>query len=124
MDLILKCSNALKTSLSVNAFHILRSQPTIVFGIQQYHFGPVVLLLINIVAVWLMDVTFICRIVICTLCKSYAYSIVLSPCVTVTHIICLHFDFLINPLTPNDPYRGRTAPLTSKVAFYIFIQQI
>ena len=30
----------------------------------------------------------------------------------------------INPLTPNDTYRGRTAPLTSKVAFYIFIQQI
>ena len=30
----------------------------------------------------------------------------------------------INPLTPNDPYRGRTAPLTSKVSFYIFIQQI
>ena len=29
-----------------------------------------------------------------------------------------------NPLTPNDPYRGRTAPLISKVAFYIFIQQI
>jgi len=31
---------------------------------------------------------------------------------------------LINPLTPNDHYRGRTAPLTSKVPFYIFIQQI
>ena len=31
---------------------------------------------------------------------------------------------LFNPLTPNDPYRGRAAPLTSKVAFYIFIQQI
>ena len=30
----------------------------------------------------------------------------------------------INPLTPNGPNRGRTAPLTSKVAFYIFIQQI
>ena len=30
----------------------------------------------------------------------------------------------INPLTTNDPYRGRTAPLTSKVAFHIFIQQI
>ena len=30
----------------------------------------------------------------------------------------------VNPLTPNDHYRGRTAPLTSKVAFYIFIQQI
>ena len=35
----------------------------------------------------------------------------------------LDFHFF-NPLTPNDPYRGRTAPLTSKVAFYIFIQQI
>jgi len=33
---------------------------------------------------------------------------------------CLH----INPLTPNVNYSGRTAPLTSKVAFYIFIQQI
>jgi len=31
---------------------------------------------------------------------------------------------VFNPLTSNDPYRGRTAPLTSKVAFYIFIQQI
>jgi hypothetical protein len=30
----------------------------------------------------------------------------------------------INPLTPNDPYRGRTAPLTAKVSFYIFIQKI
>jgi len=34
------------------------------------------------------------------------------------------FSLDINPLTPNDAYRGRTAPLTSKVAFYIFIQQI
>ena len=30
----------------------------------------------------------------------------------------------INPLTYNDDYSWRTAPLTSKVAFYIFIQQI
>ena len=30
----------------------------------------------------------------------------------------------INFLTPNVNYSGRTAPLTSKVAFYIFIQQI
>jgi hypothetical protein len=30
----------------------------------------------------------------------------------------------INPLTPNDPYSSRTAPLTYKVVFYIFIQQI
>ena len=27
----------------------------------------------------------------------------------------------VNPLIPNDPNRGRTAPLTSKVAFYILI---
>jgi len=32
--------------------------------------------------------------------------------------------FDINPLTPNDYYSGRTAPLTSKFASYIFIQQI
>jgi len=30
----------------------------------------------------------------------------------------------INLLTPNVNYSGRTAPLTSKVAFYIFIQEI
>ena len=30
----------------------------------------------------------------------------------------------INPLTPNINYSGRTAPLTYKVSFYIFIQQI
>ena len=28
---------------------------------------------------------------------------------------------IINPLKPNDAYRGRTAPLTSKIAFCIFI---
>jgi len=30
----------------------------------------------------------------------------------------------LNLLTPNVNYSGRTAPLTSKVAIYIFIQQI
>jgi len=35
-----------------------------------------------------------------------------------------YLRYVFDPLTPNDPYRGRTAPLTSKVAFYIFIQQI
>jgi len=36
-----------------------------------------------------------------------------------------HFSsLLIIPLTPNDPYSGRTAQLTSKVAFCVFIQQI
>jgi len=31
---------------------------------------------------------------------------------------------IINLLMPNVNYSGRTAPLTSKVAFYVFIQQI
>jgi len=31
---------------------------------------------------------------------------------------------IIDLLSPNVNYSGRTAPLTSKVAFYIFIQQI
>jgi hypothetical protein len=31
---------------------------------------------------------------------------------------------MINPLTPKEPYSGRTAPLNSKIAFYVFIQQI
>jgi hypothetical protein len=33
-------------------------------------------------------------------------------------------ETFFNLLTLNDPYRGRTTPLTSKVALYIFIQQI
>jgi hypothetical protein len=34
------------------------------------------------------------------------------------------FSGTLNLLTPNDHNSGRTAPLTSKVIFYIFIQQI
>jgi len=34
------------------------------------------------------------------------------------------YSLVLNPLTPNDPYSGRTAPLTFKVAFHIFNQQI
>ena len=34
------------------------------------------------------------------------------------------YPSIINLETPNVNYSGRTAPLTSKVAFYIFIQQI
>jgi len=34
------------------------------------------------------------------------------------------YKLIINLLTLNVNYSGRTAPLTSKVAFYIFIQQI
>jgi len=33
-------------------------------------------------------------------------------------------DQWINLLTPNVNYSGRTAPLTSKFAFYVFIQQV
>jgi len=33
-------------------------------------------------------------------------------------------EYQLNLLTPNVNYSGRTAPLTSKVALYIFIQQI
>ena len=32
--------------------------------------------------------------------------------------------YLFNHLTPKDPYSGRTASLTSKIAFYILIHQI
>ena len=31
---------------------------------------------------------------------------------------------VLNRLPPNDPYMGRTEPLTSKRCIYIFIQQI
>ena len=41
-----------------------------------------------------------------------------------SHRVYIRAICLINPLKPNDQYSGRTAPLTSKVAFYIFIQQI
>ena len=30
------------------------------------------------------------------------------------HFLCAQHVSVINPLTPNDPYSGRTAPLTSK----------
>ena len=39
-------------------------------------------------------------------------------------VVRLSACFFFNPLTPNVNNSGRTAPLTSKVAFYIFIQQI
>jgi len=35
-----------------------------------------------------------------------------------------NIEVALNLLTPNVNYSGRTAPLTYKVAFYIFIQQI
>ena len=41
-----------------------------------------------------------------------------------TYLFTAWSRVLLNPLTPNDAYSGRTVPLTSKVALYIFIQQI
>jgi len=41
-----------------------------------------------------------------------------------TLVKLINVQSCINLLTPNVNYSGRTAPLTSKVAFYIFIQQI
>jgi hypothetical protein len=39
-------------------------------------------------------------------------------------VVSLHL-IVINPMTPNDPYGGLTAPLTSKVAFtYIYSTNI
>ena len=35
-------------------------------------------------------------------------------------LFVIHTQWIINPLTPNDPYRGRTAPLTSK-GFILYI---
>ena len=40
----------------------------------------------------------------------------------ITRIILSLFSRVFNPLKPNGAYRRRTEPLTSKVAFYIFIQ--
>ena len=31
---------------------------------------------------------------------------------------------MFNPLTPNDPYSGRNAPLTSKICIYIYSTNI
>jgi len=39
-------------------------------------------------------------------------------------LVGISLMIFINLLKPNVNYSGRTAPLTSKVAFYIFIQQI
>jgi len=50
--------------------------------------------------------------------------------ISLPHVVNMHFvlrnlhSIFLNLLTPNVNYSGRTAPLTSKVAFYIFIQQI
>ena len=56
--------------------------------------------------------------------ERYVTAVIVSQSVCYIFAVQTVLMFPINPLTPNDPYRSRTAPLTSKVAFYIFIQQI
>ena len=59
-----------------------------------------------------------------TSCDTVVFDYIHFPSFThttgMTHFLNLNF----NLLTPNVNYSGRTAPLTSKVTFYIFIQQI
>lgn len=45
----------------------------------------------DIIAAWLIDFFFSAKIVVCTVCQFYAYFIVLSPCLSVTHYL---FTFL------------------------------
>ena len=47
----------------------------------------------DIVAVWLIEFFFF---VVCTVCQSYAYFIVLNPRLSVTRNIGLHFYFLVS----------------------------
>jgi len=49
----------------------------------------------------------------------------LVPVLFTFFIFLFYIIFYINPLTPNDPYRGRTAPLTSKrCILYIYSTNI
>jgi len=72
------------------------------------------------IACWMTKVTYTLKIR-----NSYFFFttiMVVTTCVNATFICELLV--LFNLLTPNVNYSGRTAPLTSKVAFYIFMQQI
>jgi len=59
-------------------------------------FSWYVVYLVDISAVWLVDIVVFCRIVVCTACKSLTFFSILSPRLHVTHIICLHFDISVN----------------------------
>jgi hypothetical protein len=51
--------------------------------------------LMDSIAVWLRDIVLSYKIVVCTACKSQAYFIELSSCLSVTDNICLHFYFSV-----------------------------
>ena len=57
--------------------------------------------------------------------RIFLFFIFCYPCTVYSYIRKVHTPtnaLCINPLTPNDHYSGRTAPLTSKISFHIFIQ--
>jgi len=59
-----------------------------------------------------------------SLCDDRTYSLSVDVTVVLARYEDLHKTCVkhLNFLTPNVNYSGRTAPLTSKVVFYIFIQ--
>jgi len=57
--------------------------------------GRIIVKLMDIIAVRLI-LFFFCKIVLCTVCKSQSYFIMLSPRLSVTNTICLHFHFAVN----------------------------
>ena len=50
----------------------------------------------DIIAVRLISTVFSCRIAVCTVCKSHAYFVLLSPRLSVPHATCLHFHFSVS----------------------------
>jgi len=55
-------------------------------------------------------------------CGLFHNSDVFGSCIIpILYTVC---DKIKKKIRPNDPYRDRTAPLTSKVPFYVFVQQI
>ena len=55
-----------------------------------------VVYLVDIGAVWLVDIVVFCRIVVCTACMSLTFFSILSPRLPVSRTICLHFDISVS----------------------------
>ena len=113
-------------------FHISSSISSTVLGIRQCH---AVMIHID----WITHLYFL----FCKLTWTHEEVIQFSPqmvwmvlrilnmCVLVLCVVSVVWSvqfmtlfMVLSPLMPNNPYSGHTAPLTSKVAVYIFIQQI
>ena len=76
----------------------------------------------------LLFLSFFIHYLILALLLTYLFISVLctfSPGVSSSEVFPMKSDIAVNPLTPNDPYRGRTAPLTSKrCILYIYSTNI